>query len=108
MGDQSVLVRVFTHPACSGCLTAVEWAWRLKKGNPDGIELRTVSLEDKEGLDEAHTENVKTIPTIIISRNGQELERIIGAPKPEQLDRWLSLDSEWKVLETDTSMSQEV
>ena len=101
MGEMSILVRVFTHPACSGCVTAVEWAWRLKKGHSGAIELRTVSLAHKEGLDEAHTENVKTIPTIIISRNGQELERFIGTPKPDQLEEWLSF-AESKALETTT------
>ncbi len=101
MGDQSVLLRVFTHPACSGCVTAVEWAWRLKKGNPNGIELRTVSLENKEGLDEAHAGNVKTIPTLILSRNGQELERIVGSPQPDQLEEWLSV-AESKTLESAT------
>ena len=84
-----LLIRVFTHPACSGCGAAVKWAWQLQEENPSQFSLRTVKLENKAGLDEAHAEHVKTIPTIILSRGDEELERIVGAPKETDRKRFL-------------------
>ncbi len=79
MAEGSALtVRVFTHPACGGCGAAVKAAWQLHEQHPD-VTLRTVSLENKEGLDEAHAEHITTIPTTILSRGAQELARWVGA-----------------------------
>ena len=81
----ALLVRVFTHPACSGCGPAVQAAWKLREAHPE-VELRTVSLERKEGLDEAHAEGVKTIPTTILSRGEAELRRFVGAASNASLE----------------------
>ena len=85
MGEGEPLVlRVFTHPACPGCGAAVREAWGLGRSHPQ-IEVRTVSLERKEGLAEARGEKVTTLPTLILARGGEELERWVGAPEPGEL-----------------------
>jgi len=82
---EALIVRVFTHPACGGCGAAVEAAWRLHEAHPD-VALRTVSLENKDGLDEAHAEHVTTIPTTILSRGTHELARWVGATSSTKLE----------------------
>ncbi len=72
-------LRVFTHPACSGCGAAVRLVWELAGARPD-LALRTVSLDSKEGLDEAHASLVRTIPTVILSDGGVERARWVGTP----------------------------
>ncbi len=83
MGD--LLMRVFTHPACSSCSTAVRRAWNLTQAHPE-IELRTVNLVDAEGLKEAQAEGIKTIPTIIVSSAKGELRRLVGTPARHDLE----------------------
>jgi len=83
----SLTVRVFTHPACGGCGEAVRRAWEVSEKHPTEVTLRTVSLESAEGLAEAHAEKVMTIPTIIVSRGGEEQHRIVGTPKGDRLER---------------------
>ena len=73
-------LRVFTHPACSGCGEAVRQAWKTAEEMP-GLALRTVSLERKEGLAEARGERVTTIPTAILTRGDEELRRWVGTPE---------------------------
>ncbi len=85
---EELTLRVFTHPACSGCSQAVSRAWKLSEEHP-GLTLRTVKLEVKEGLAEARAERIKTIPTIILSTAGEELERWVGTPKTGVLEAGL-------------------
>ena len=88
-----LLLRVFTHPACSGCSRAVREAWKLAQEHPE-IEIRTVSLEGAEGLAEARAERVLTIPTLVLGSPDQELRRWVGAPDPGELEAgFLQLDS---------------
>ena len=54
-------------------------AWKVAEDRPD-LDLRTVSLEQKEGLAEARSERITTIPTAILSRDGRELGRWVGTP----------------------------
>ncbi len=84
MADK-LLIRVFTHPACSGCGPALRMVWEMVEQEKDAFNLRTVKLENKEGLQEAYREGIKTIPTIILSGEGKELERIVGSPSREEL-----------------------
>ena len=74
-----ILVRVFTHPACSGCGEAVQAAWEIHGQLEQKFELRTVTLEQKDGLAEAHREGIKTIPTVIVTVNGEESARQVGS-----------------------------
>ena len=77
--DNELRVRVFTHPACSGCGQAVEMAWKLSQKYSD-LKVETVRLENKEGLEQAHSVGIKTIPTIIYYKGDEEKERFIGLP----------------------------
>ncbi len=79
------LLRVFTHPACSGCTSAVDEAWRLTRLHRE-VELRTVSLANKEGLAEARTEKVTVIPTLILSWGSEESKRWEGSPAADELE----------------------
>jgi len=79
------LLRVFTHPACSGCTSAVDEAWRLTQLHPE-VDLRTVSLANKEGLAEARTEKVTVIPTLILTLGSEESKRWEGSPAAGELE----------------------
>jgi len=84
MAESGLVVRVFTHPACGGCGAAVKQAWEVARGSA-AVEVRTVSLENKEGLAEARREGVRTIPTVILATVDEELERWVGTPPPGAL-----------------------
>lgn len=73
-----VVLRVFTHPACAGCGEAVRRAASFVERHPE-VELRTVRLEEAEGLAEARAERVLTVPTALLERGGTELGRWTGA-----------------------------
>ncbi|MCH2298843.1 MAG: hypothetical protein MK441_13210, partial [SAR324 cluster bacterium] len=61
--EQSIILSVFTHPACNGCGAAVEMGWELSK-EMRGVQLKTVKLENREGLKKAQDFKIKTIPTM--------------------------------------------
>ena len=84
----SLILTVFTHPACSGCGPAVEMGWEIAQ-EMEGIELKTVKLESREGLEKAKGHSIKTIPTMIISRGGEEFERVVGLPNREEFKETL-------------------
>ena len=44
-----------------------------------------MSLANKEGLAEARREGVRTIPTVLLTSDGAELERWVGKPPPGAL-----------------------
>jgi len=86
--EQSVILSVFTHPACNGCGAAVEMGWELSQ-KLSGVHLRTVKLENREGLKKAQDFKIKTIPTLVILKGEEECERLIGLPKKEKLEETL-------------------
>jgi len=73
-------LRIFTHPACSGCGPAVELAWKLSEAHDD-LKFETVKLENKAGLSQAQGVGVKTIPSLIFYQDEVELKRIVGLPE---------------------------
>ena len=85
---KSLILSVFTHPACSGCGAAVEMGWELVQ-DLEGIQLKTVKLENREGLERAQQCGIKTIPTMIIYRGEEECERMVGLPKKKDLEESL-------------------
>ena len=87
---KSLILSVFTHPACSGCSAAVEMGWELAQ-DFEGIVLKTVKLENREGLERAQQCGIKTIPTMIIYKGEEECERMIGLPKKKDLEESLKL-----------------
>lgn len=87
-----LLLRVFTHPACTGCGASVKMAWEATE-DIDGIEMRTVALETKAGLAEAQKEHIQTIPSIIITAGEQELHRFVGTPTPQELTEAIKMSN---------------
>ena len=87
---KSLILSVFTHPACSGCGAAVEMGWELVQ-DFEGLQLKTVKLEKREGLERAQQFGIKTIPTMIIYKGEKECERIVGLPKKKDLEESLKL-----------------
>ena len=87
---KSLILSVFTHPACSGCGAAVEMGWELAQ-DLEGIVLKTVKLENREGLQKAQQCGIKTIPTMIIYKGEEECERMVGLPKKKDLEDSLKL-----------------
>ena len=87
---QSLILSVFTHPACSGCGAAVEMGWELVQ-DFEGLQLKTVKLENREGLERAQQCGIKTIPTMIIYKGEEECERMVGLPKKKDLEESLKL-----------------
>ena len=87
---KSLILSVFTHPACSGCGAAVEMGWELVQ-DLEGLQLKTVKLENREGLERAQQCGIKTIPTMIIYKGEEECERMVGLPKKKDLEESLKL-----------------
>ena len=87
---KSLILSVFTHPACSGCGAAVEMGWELVQ-DFEGLQLKTVKLENREGLKRAQQCGIKTIPTMIIYKGEEECERMVGLPKKKDLEESLKL-----------------
>ena len=85
---KSLILSVFTHPACSGCGAAVEMGWELVQ-DFEGLQLKTVKLENREGLERAQQCGIKTIPTMIIYKGEDECERMVGLPKKKKLEESL-------------------
>ncbi len=86
LSTMELLLRVFTHPSCASCGPVVKMCWELAEAM-DEIELRTVKMETKAGLAEAHKERIKTIPSVILSRGDEELARLVGTPTKESLEQ---------------------
>ena len=87
---KSLILSVFTHPACSSCGAAVEMGWALAQ-SLEGIELKTVKLENREGLEKAQKCGIKTIPTMIIYKGEKECDRMVGLPEKKVLEESLKL-----------------
>ena len=87
---KSLILSVFTHPACSGCGAAVEMGWELVQ-DFEGLQLKTVKLENRKGLERAQQCGIKTIPTMIIYKGEEECERMVGLPKKKDLEESLKL-----------------
>ena len=87
---KSLILSVFTHPACSGCGAAVEMGWELVQ-DFEGLQLKTVKLENREGLQKAQQCGIKTIPTMIIYKGEEECERMVGLPNKKDLEESLKL-----------------
>ena len=83
-----IILSVFTHPACIGCGAAVKMGWDLVQ-DLEGVQLKTVKLENHEGLERAQQCGIKTIPTMIIYRGEEECERMVGLPKKKELEESL-------------------
>jgi thioredoxin 2 len=52
-------------------------------------ELKVVKLDIDEAQDIARRYAVQGIPLLVLLRDGQELDRLVGAAPPPQLRSWL-------------------
>ena len=84
--NPSFLVFSLILPAMAGA--AVEMGWELSQ-ELSGIQLKTVKLENREGLKKAQDFKIKTIPTLVILKGEEECERLVGLPKKEKLEETL-------------------
>ena len=87
--EESIILNVFTHPACNRCGAAVEISRELSQGLK-GVQFKTVKLENREGLKKAQDFKIKTIPTLVILKGEEECERLVGLPKKEKLEAALT------------------
>lgn len=74
-----VTIRVFTHPVCTGCSTAIRMAQKLSDQRDD-VELRIVSLASARGREEAKAEGVLSVPTVFVGQ-----KRFVGVPRWDEL-----------------------
>lgn len=72
-------VRVFTHPTCTTCPTAIRLAQRLAEENAD-VFLRIVSLASARGREEARAANILSVPTVFVGST-----RFVGVPCWEEM-----------------------
>lgn len=72
-------LRVFTHPVCATCPTAIQMAQRLAGENPD-VSLRIVSLGSARGREEAKAEGVLSVPTVFVGQ-----KRFVGVPRWDEM-----------------------
>lgn len=77
-------LQVFTHPACPGCGPVVEMAWKVAESH-ESVELQTVKLETEDGLSLAQASSIRTIPSVVLIVDGEEVERFAGTPEPDSL-----------------------
>lgn len=85
-GDKPVLVD-FWATWCGPCRmmapvvekTAAEYAGRLTVGK--------VNVDDSPELAEKYM--VMNIPTLVLMKNGAQLDRIVGAHSPQDLKKWI-------------------
>jgi thioredoxin 2 len=77
----------FWAPWCGPCRMVspvVEAQGRQRAG-----ELKVVKLNTDEAPDIAARYEVQGIPLLVLMRDGQEIDRLVGAVPPQQLGAWL-------------------
>ena len=68
-------VRVFTHPTCATCPSAIQMVQRLAEQDPQ-VQMRLVSLATANGRETAKAANVLSVPTVFVNET-----RFVGVPK---------------------------
>lgn len=72
-------IRVFTHPTCATCPTAIQMVQRLAAEDSQ-VEMKLVSLATANGREIAKSLNVMSLPTILVNET-----RFVGVPKWDDL-----------------------
>ncbi|MFQ5341931.1 MAG: thioredoxin family protein [Anaerolineae bacterium] len=78
-GTHCVTIRVFTHPVCTGCSTAIRMAQKLSDQRDD-VEMQVISLASARGREEAKAEGVLSVPTVFVGPT-----RFVGVPPWDEL-----------------------
>lgn len=73
----------------------VKRVWELSESN-ESVLMRTIKLETKEGLAQAHNTIIRTIPTVVCLSEGEEIKRFVGTPRQGELEDFVTqyLDEE--------------
>ena len=79
--DSKITFVDFWAPCCGPCKGLTPILEGLEKENPDKMKLVKVNIEDNQELSEKF--GIRTVPTIIVYKDGQEKQRIIGS-KPKK------------------------
>ena len=77
----------FWAPWCGPCKwisPAVEEQARNRAG-----KVKVVKLDIDSAPEIAARYNVQSIPTLMVARDGEEVDRLVGAPPKRQLESWL-------------------
>jgi predicted thioredoxin/glutaredoxin len=72
-------VRLFTHPTCATCPTAIKMVERLVEQDPQ-VRMQFVSLATPAGRELARAAAVLSVPTILV-----EETRFVGVPRWDDL-----------------------
>lgn len=83
----------FTAPWCRGCGKMIPVFRAVEKElRADNMKFFTIDVETKEGVELSIKHQVRNVPTILIMKGGQVIERIKGFKTKEQLkdilNRW--------------------
>ena len=60
-------IRLFTHPTCATCPTAIQMVQRLTEQDPH-VQMRLISLATANGREIAKQSNVLSVPTIFVNQ----------------------------------------
>ncbi len=74
----------FTSAYCPACRTLEPVVDRLAE---DGVRVRHLDFEANEDL--ARKYNITRLPTLVLVRQGQEVDRMVGAASYDKLAQWL-------------------
>jgi len=72
-------IRLFTHPTCTTCPTAIQMVQRLTEQDSQ-VQMRLISLATSNGREIAKSLNVLSVPTIFVNQT-----RFVGVPKWDDL-----------------------
>jgi glutaredoxin len=76
---RGVTIRVFTHPVCTGCSTAIRMAQKLSDQRDD-VEMQVISLASARGREAARAEGVLSVPTVFVGST-----RFVGVPRWDEM-----------------------
>lgn len=78
----------FTSPTCGPCRMLGPIMDELNKD----FNVRKINVKDDFGAQLAAEYGIRGVPTVVLLKNGQEIERILGAKaKQHYIDRWNSI-----------------
>jgi thioredoxin 2 len=77
----------FWAPWCGPCKWIAPAVEELGRTHAGRVKVVRLNIDDAPGIADRH--NVRGIPTLLVVRNGQEVDRLAGAPRKPGLEAWL-------------------